>query len=249
VLAFTRTRRESRPDTLAALAETLAGAPGGPEAVAELAAIDALLTPLGADARVRFDPAIVRGLEYYTGPVWEAELLAETLDDKGRKVRFGSIASGGRYDDLVMRFRGERVPATGCSIGVSRLVAALGAAGRPAPAPRGPVVILALDADATGGYLAMARELRAAGIAAEVYLGGSGMRAQMKYADKRAAPVAVIEGENERAQGLVTLKDLALGAELSKSVASNEEWRAARPAQEEVPRADLVARVKAMLAR
>lgn len=249
VLAFTRTRRDSRAATLAALAETLADAPGGPEAVAELAAIDALLAPLGADDRVRFDPAIVRGLEYYTGPVWEAELIAETLDDKGRKVRFGSIASGGRYDDLVMRFRGERVPATGCSIGVSRLVAALAAAGRPAAAAAGPVVILALDADAAGGYLAMASELRAAGIAAEVYLGGSGMRAQMKYADKRAAPVAIIEGEDERARGVVTLKDLALGAELSKSVASNEEWRAARPAQQEVARGELVAAVKAMLAR
>jgi histidyl-tRNA synthetase len=141
------------------------------------------------------------------------------------------------------------VAATGCSIGVSRLVAALAAAGRPAAAAAGPVVILALDADAAGGYLAMASELRAAGIAAEVYLGGSGMRAQMKYADKRAAPVAIIEGEDERARGVVTLKDLALGAELSKSVASNEEWRAARPAQQEVARGELVAAVKAMLAR
>lgn len=249
VLAFTRTRRETRGETLAALADALADAPGGAEAVAELAAIDALLGPLRADARVRFDPAIVRGLEYYTGPVWEAELLARTLDEKGRPVRFGSIASGGRYDDLVMRFRGERVPATGCSIGVSRLVAALSAAGRPAAQASGPVVILALDAGAAAGYAAMAADLRAAGIAAEVYLGASGMRAQMKYADKRGAPVVVIEGEDERARGVVTLKDLALGAELAGSVASNAEWRAARPAQEEVPRADLVARVQAMLAR
>jgi histidyl-tRNA synthetase len=180
--------------------------------------------------------------------VFEAELLAETLDEKGNKVRFGSIGSGGRYDDLVMRFRGERAPATGFSLGVSRLMAALAASGQAQLAEKGPVVILALDASMMAGYMTMAGELRAAGIAAEVYLGSAGMKAQMKYADRRGAPIVVLEGSNEREAGTVTLKDLKAGAELAKTVTDNETWRKANDAQIEVPRANLVDAVKDLLA-
>jgi histidyl-tRNA synthetase len=196
-----------------------------------------------------FDPAIVRGLEYYTGPVFEAELLVPTLDDKGQKVRFGSIGSGGRYDDLVMRFRGERAPATGFSLGVSRLLAALAATGQERPTLAGPVVIIVLDQDAITGYMRMAGELRGAGIAAEVYLGASGMKAQMKYADRRKSPLVVLEGSEERANGVVMLKDLNLGAQLAQSIETNQAWRSERPAQIEVPRTNLVAAVQDMLAR
>jgi histidyl-tRNA synthetase len=249
VLAFTQTRRGTRGDTLAALSNVVADSVLGAEGLAELGIIDATLRAMGvSEDRVIIDPAIVRGLGYYTGPVFEAELLAETLDDKGNKVRFGSIGSGGRYDDLVMRFRGERAPATGFSLGVSRLQAALAAAGQTQAARQGPVVILALDSDAMAGYMGMAAELRAAGIAAEVYLGSSGMKAQMKYADKRAAPVVVLEGSNEREAGSVTLKDLKLGAELAKSVTDNETWRKGSSAQVVVPRAQLVASILDMLA-
>jgi histidyl-tRNA synthetase len=97
-------------------------------------------------------------------------------------------------------------------------------------------------------YFAMAAELRGAGVRAEVYLGGSGMRAQMKYADKRGAPLVVIVGGDERAKGVVTVKDLKLGAEMSKSITDNEEWRKGRPAQIEAARGDLVATVKGMMA-
>ena len=250
VMAFTATRKATRKETLAALAEVVGDTELGGEGVAELAAIDATLAALGlGEDRAFFDPAIVRGLEYYTGPVFEVELLAETVDDKGQKVRFGSIGSGGRYDDLVMRFRGERAPATGFSLGVSRLVAALSAAGHAPQARSGPVVILALDADAMAGYMQMAGQLRGAGIAAEVYLGQSGMKAQMKYADRRNAPIVVIEGSTEREAGNVTLKDLNLGAELAQSIDSNEAWRKERPAQILVPRAGLVAAVQDMLKR
>jgi histidyl-tRNA synthetase len=248
VLAFTASARDSRSGTLAALAGVVGSNALGEEGLRDLGAIDAALTALGVDSRqAPFNPAIVRGLEYYTGAVFEAEFLGETRDEKGNSVRFGSVGSGGRYDDLVMRFRGERVPATGCSVGVSRLVAALEAAGQSAGQARGPVVVLALDGDAMAGYMAMAGELRAAGIAAEVYLGSAGMKAQMKYADRRAAPVAVIEGSNERAAGTVMLKDLALGARLAASVADNEAWRRERPAQREVARTELVPAVRAML--
>jgi histidyl-tRNA synthetase len=193
------------------------------------------------------DPSVVRGLGYYTGPVFEAELTFEIRDDKGRPRQFGSVAGGGRYDDLVKRFTGEAVPATGVSIGVDRLLAALRAKGLVggAAAP-GPVVVTVMDRDRMGDYLAMVGELRRAGIRAEAYLGNpKNFGNQMKYADRRAAPLAIIEGAEEKARGVVQVKDLALGARIAAS-ASLEEWKD-RPAQVEVPRGDLVARVRAML--
>jgi histidyl-tRNA synthetase len=248
VLAITQTRRATRGETLAALATVVGDTVLGAEGLIEMGIIDTTLRAMGINEdRAMFDPAIVRGLEYYTGPVFEAELLADTLDEKGNKVRFGSIGSGGRYDDLVMRFRGERAPATGFSLGVSRLLAALAMSGQVAAEKQGPVVILALDASMMAGYMAMAGELRAAGIAAEVYLGSAGMKAQMKYADRRAAPIVVLEGSNERDAGTVTLKDLKLGAEMAKSVTDNETWRTGKVAQVEVPRANLVAAITDML--
>jgi histidyl-tRNA synthetase len=190
----------------------------------------------------------VRGLEYYTGAVFEAELLLDATDDKGQPVRFGSVGGGGRYDDLVARFTGERTPATGFSFGVSRLVAALRAAGREKAADlRGPVVVIAFDQNRMADYFAVAGELRAAGIPAEVYLGQSGMKAQMKYADRRLSPAAVIIGEDELAAGTATVKDLDLGRELAKGVTDNAAWRAERPGQMSVPRAELVATIRRIL--
>ncbi len=195
------------------------------------------------------DPSVVRGLGYYTGPVFEAELTFDITDEKGRVRRFGSVAGGGRYDDLVKRFTGQSVPATGVSIGVDRLLAALRMKGRiGGGAARGPVVVTVMDRARMGDYMTMADELRAAGIRAEVYLGNPrNFGNQLKYADRRKAPVAVIQGEEEAARGVVQLKDLVLGAKIAES-ASLEEWKA-RPAQEEVAREDLVAGVRAILER
>jgi histidyl-tRNA synthetase len=191
---------------------------------------------------------VVRGLEYYTGAVFEAELLSEVTGEDGQTVRFGSVGGGGRYDDLVARFTGQAVPATGFSFGVSRLAAALTASGRAdAVRARGPVVVLALDASAMDAYFAAAAEMRAAGVPAEVYLGGSGMRAQMKYADRRLSPAAVILGGDEIAAGQVTIKDLDLGRELAAGVSDNQQWRADRPGQVTVPRGELIAQVRAIL--
>ena len=233
---------------LKALAELKLGAMGD-EGLKELERIEAALEGLGVGAdQARFDPAVVRGLEYYTGPVFEAELLMETTDERGEPVRFGSVGGGGRYDDLVARFTGQPVPATGFSFGVSRLAGALRAAGRdPAGETRGPVVVIAFDQARMADYFALAGELRAAGVAAEVYLGSSGMRAQMKYADRRLSPAAVILGEDEIAAGVVTIKDLDLGRELAKGVSDNEAWRAERPGQVTVPRAEMAATVRRIL--
>ena len=198
--------------------------------------------------RFAVDPSVVRGLGYYTGPVFEAELTFTIPDEKGRPRQFGSVAGGGRYDDLVKRFTGQEVPATGVSIGVDRLMAALQAKRGAKVAEPGPVVVTVMDRDRMADYMAMAGELRSGGIRAEVYLGNpKSFGNQLKYADKRASPVAVIMGVDEAAKGTVILKDLILGAKIAE-VANLEEWKA-RPAQVEVPREGLVTAVREMLAR
>src|SRR5690606_18072714 len=171
--------------------------------------------------RIRIDPSVVRGLEYYTGPVYEAELLFEVPNEEGQIVRFGSVAAGGRYDGLVSRFRGEPVPATGFSIGVSRLTTALKNLGKLDTSDViAPVVVLVMDKDteSLGRYQKMVSELRAAGIRAELYLGGAGMKAQLKYADRRGSPCAVIQGGDERERGEVQIKDLIEGKRLSEEI-------------------------------
>ncbi len=253
VLAFTAAKGASNEETIEALAAIVVGSPRGAEGVAELGEIAALAAAAGYAAdRVLIDPSVVRGLEYYTGPVFEAELTFEARDDKGQAIRFGSVGGGGRYDGLVARFRGQDTPATGFSIGVSRLFAALKAVGSPlvAGAPhRGPVVVLVMDRDQIAHYQALVAQLRGAGVRAELYLGAAGMKAQMKYADRRQSPCVVIQGSDERTRGEVQIKDLIEGAKAAAAIGSNEEWKAARPAQISVAEAGLVEAVQAILAR
>ncbi|WP_224544396.1 histidine--tRNA ligase [Mesorhizobium sp. CA16] len=222
------------------------------DGLAELSTIEALVRAAGyGEDRIVMDRSVVRGLEYYTGPVFEAELLAEIPNDEGQIVRFGSVGGGGRYDGLVSRFRGEPVPATGFSIGVSRLMTALKNLGKlDASDVIAPVVVLVMDKDteSLGRYQKMVADLRAAGIRSEMYLGGAGMKAQLKYADRRGSPVAIIQGGDERAKGEVQIKDLIEGARLSAEIADNVEWRAARPAQVTVAESELVGEVKKILA-
>ncbi len=198
--------------------------------------------------RIKVDPSVVRGLEYYTGPVFEAELLFEIPNEKGQPVVFGSVGGGGRYDGLVGRFMKDNVPATGFSIGVSRLQAALTALGKlDATAASGPVVVTVMDRLRIADYQRMVTSLRNAGIAAELYLGESGMRAQLKYADRRNAPAVIIQGEDEHARGVVQVKDLALGKQLAAGVTGHEQWKEERPGQFEGAEADLVGAVRRIL--
>ncbi len=200
--------------------------------------------------RICVDSSVVRGLEYYTGPVFECELLMETKDENGKPVRFGSVGGGGRYDDLVARFTGQSVPATGFSMGVSRLYSALKLLGKTEDKETtAPVVVLVMDKERQGDYQKLVQQLRAANIRAEMYVGTAGMKAQMKYADKRGSPLVVIQGGDEKAKGEVTLKDLALGSQLASGVESREEYASQRLAQVSVPEADLVKAVKKMLER
>jgi len=238
-------------ETLAQLRKILPDHPLVDAGLTELETIAALCTNGGYKTnRIRIDPSVVRGLEYYTGPVYEAELLAEIPNEEGKIVRFGSVGGGGRYDGLVSRFRGEPVPATGFSIGVSRLTAALKALGKLDTSDViAPVVVLVMDKDteSLGRYQKMVSELRKAGIRAEMYLGGAGMKAQIKYADRRGSPAVVIQGGNERAEGVVQIKDLVEGARQAAAISGHAEYKEARPGQVTVPEADLVAEVRKIL--
>jgi histidyl-tRNA synthetase len=213
--------------------------------------IDELLWNSGYNSdRVKMDLSVVRGLEYYTGPVYEVELLIETKDDKGHPVRFGSVGGGGRYDGLVSRFRGEPVPATGFSIGVSRLQAALSLIGKLDTNPEpGPVVVTVFDRDRIADYQKMVSALRGAGIRAEMYLGAGKFGPQMKYADRRGSPCVVIQGGDEKARGEVQIKDLLLGATLSAIKDRDEYLKKQAEAQVAVAEDKLVETVRALLAR
>lgn len=227
---------------IALLSKLVEGSRTGEEGVRELQEI---VNYAARSENVQFDPGIVRGLDYYTGAVFEAQLTFPVTNDAGETIVFGSVAGGGRYDDLVARFTGQQVPATGISIGVSRLMNALRA--RTSTSAPALVVVLALD-DVPNSFRTAA-ELRSAGIRAETYVGTRKFGDQLKYADKRGATVAVIEGSDERANGKVTLKDLALGAEMAKSIENRAAWVSGRPAQKTVDRVSLVAEVRAMLDR
>ena len=248
VLAFLTSKADNAAKTFENLRAAVGASKVGAEGIGELEQIGDLMAAGGYGSdRIEIDPSIVRGLGYYTGPVYEAELTFDILDDKGRKRQFGSVSGGGRYDDLVKRFTGQEVPATGLSIGVDRLLAALREKGRLSSTPRGPVVVTVMDKARMADYQTMVAELRNAGIRAEVYLGNpKNFGNQLKYADRRNSPVAVIEGGDEKANGVIQIKDLILGAKIAES-ATLEEWKE-RPSQFEVPRGDLVAKVREILA-
>lgn len=251
VLSFTAAGGANGTETIANLQAVVAGNAKGEEGVAELSDMQALFAAGGYDGRVKIDPSVVRGLEYYTGPVFEAELLFDVTNEDGQKVVFGSVGGGGRYDGLVSRFRGEPVPATGFSIGVSRLMTALKNLGKLDVSDHvGPVVVLVMDKDtqSLGRYQKMVSDLRQAGIRAEMYVGGSGMKAQMKYADRRNAPCAIIQGSQEREAGEVQIKDLIEGKRLSAEIEDNVTWRESRPAQITVSESGLVEAVREILA-
>ena len=251
VLRFVGAGSQGPGKTLAAIEPLVAATEIGRSGLAELAEMERLLAAAGYDGdRVAVDASIVRGLDYYTGPVFEAQLTFEVRNEDGQLVRFGSVGGGGRYDDLVARFTGQRVPATGFSIGVSRLQAALAAIGRSeSGTAHGPVVVLVMDKAELPRYQKLTQTLRQAGIRSEMYLGTSGMKAQMKYADKRGSPCVIIQGGDEIGRGEVQLKDLIEGAKAAATIKDSKEWREGRPAQVSVPEAGLVDAVREILAR
>jgi histidyl-tRNA synthetase len=225
----------------------------GKEGIAELRELNSVLTSAGYGSnRVRVTSDVVRGLEYYTGPVYEVELTFEIDDEKGRPIRFGSVGGGGRYDGLVSRFRGEPAPATGFSIGVSRLQAALAHLGKISDKPEpGPVVVTVFDRERVADYQRMVASLRAANIRAELYLGNpKNIGNQLKYADKRHSPCVVIQGGDEKARNEVLIKDLGLGAEIAGLSKERDDYlKKQAEAQFAVKQADLVEAVRKLLKR
>ena len=220
------------------------------EGLSELSDLQNLVLAAGyKENRIKIDPSVIRGLEYYTGPVFEAEVTFDVKNDKGQVVQFGSVGGGGRYDGLVARFKGVEIPATGMSIGVSRLYTAMQMLEEDTKSTPGPVLVLVMDKERLPDYQKMARELRDANIRCEMYVGGSGMKAQMKYADRRHAPCVVIAGSDEFDADEVTLKDLVRGAQMSKEIEDNKSWREGRPAQFSVKRIELVEAVRSVLER
>ena len=253
VIAFVEAAGADGAQTIENL-ERVVGEDGGrgAQGIAELGQIASLVAAAGYDdGRVKIDPSVVRGLEYYTGPVYEAELLFDVTNEKGQTVQFGSVGGGGRYDGLVSRFMGQPVPATGFSIGVSRLMTALKNLGKlgdeEAPAPV-VVCVMDRDIDSMGHYQRFVSRLRDAGIRAEMFQGNpKNFGKQLQYADRRGSPVAIIQGSQERSEGTVQIKDLIEGKRLSDEIEDNAAWRAARPAQVQVPEDELVAEVQKIL--
>ncbi|AXI44433.1 histidine--tRNA ligase [Sulfitobacter sp. SK011] len=248
LVKFLNAKAASNSVTISNLREVVKGSKQGEEGVDELEQIADLLDAQGyGPDRIVIDPSVVRGLGYYTGPVFEAELTFEIQDEKGRTRNFGSVAGGGRYDDLVKRFTGQEVPATGVSIGVDRLLAALDAKGRLDKTADGPVVVTVMDKARMADYQGMVADLRQAGIRAEVYLGNpKNIGNQLKYADKRGSAVAIIQGADEHEKGVVQIKDLILGAKIAEN-ATHEEWKDLTN-QYEVPLDQMVAKVLEILA-
>lgn len=244
-------KEERRAEVCDKFADLVRGSKVGEEGVGELREIDRVLSAVGyAEDRVIFDPTVVRGLAYYTGPVFEAALTFEITDETGQKRQFGSVAGGGRYDYLVERFIGDKVPATGASVGVDRLLAALGQLGHLATLESvPPVVVTVMDRERLLDYEKITFDLRRAGIPAEMYLGDGGFRKQLQYADARGSIVAVIAGSREFEAGQVSLKDLRLGRELSKEITQREAWVKEQPAQVTVPLDHIVQEVRAILNR
>jgi histidyl-tRNA synthetase len=254
VLGFLSTAANNVDETFARVESLVSGSNQGIDGVMELRGVAELIAASGYDdGRVRIDTSVVRGLEYYTGPVYEVELTFEVKDDKGRPVRFGSVGGGGRYDGLVSRFMGQPVPATGFSIGVSRLQAALTALGKLGEKREaGPVLVTVFDRDRIADYQGMVAALRNAGIRAELYLGNpkNNLGNQLKYADRRGALCAVIQGSDEKARGEVQIKDLILGAELANLSKEREDYlKKQADAQFAIKQDQLVEEVRKLLAR
>jgi len=243
--------KDDNEATLVDLRKNFGDNPLASEGISELDQISSLVAASGyAEDRILIEPSVVRGLEYYTGPVFEAELLMQVTNEDGQLVRFGAVGGGGRYDGLIERFLGQKVPATGFAIGVSRLQAALAALGKLPAQTLGPVVVTVMDKAEIPRYQKMVQDLRNAGIRAELYLGNpKKFGRQLEYADKRGAPCVIIQGGDERAKGEVQIKDLIEGAKAAAAITDNAEWKASRPAQISVPEADLVKAVREIIAR
>ena len=249
IMRFVSLSESNNEKTLEELAYVVGNSSIGLLGVKELELITDLAEAAGFyEDRIKISPGIVRGLGYYTGAVFEAELNTKVTLPDGTISEIGSVAGGGRYDDLIKRFTGQEVPSTGISVGIDRLGYALDqlekkkSCGNP-----GPVIVTIMDKDKIVEYQKIVSDLRSSGVRAELFLGNpKDLGKQLKYADQRNSKLAIIMGSEEFKQGNVQIKDLELGSRISNSIKTNEEWKG-QPAQIEVARKDLVEHVKKMI--
>ena len=246
VLDFIAVRGASRAETIDKLATALPESAAAVQALTEMRELDAALTVLGiGEERVRFDPSLARGLDYYTGPVFETIVPGA--------AEFGSVMGGGRYNQLVERFMDRPIPCTGMSIGLERLMAALRRLGlAPQAKTTTQVLVVTIGKVPKSESLKLASELRAAGLDTEAYFAGKkkmGMKFQLAHADRCGIPVAVILGEDELANGVVSVKDLEAGKREREHIEDREAYReAGKTGQVTVPRAEMVETVGKFLA-
>ena len=199
------------------------------------------------DLPFEFDPTVVRGLEYYTGLVFEVELTTKVVNDKGKEVIFGSVAGGGRYDKLIARFGKEDVPATGISIGIDRLIYAIEQFDKIQSNKKPLIIIANLIPEQISNYLSIAEVVRDEGYACEIFYGSTNLSKQLKYSDKRKASLVIIIGEDEIKNKTISIKNLTVGKELSKNIDSREEWKELKAGQFIINKDDLITELKKIL--
>ena len=199
------------------------------------------------DLPFEFDPTVVRGLEYYTGLVFEVELTTKVVNDKGKEVIFGSVAGGGRYDKLIARFGKEDVPATGISIGIDRLIYAIEQFDKIQSNKKPLIIIANLIPGQISNYLSIAEVVRDEGYACEIFYGSNNLSKQLKYSDKRKASLVIIIGEDEIKNKTISIKNLTVGKELSKNIDSREEWKELKAGQFIINKDDLITELKKIL--
>ena len=242
VLSFLDVTADDDEALLEQIRGLLEGVKGAEDALREVDDLRRFVAALGAPTdRIRFAPRLARGMDYYTGPIFEATLDA--------LPHYGSIMGGGRYNELVSRFSGEQLPAVGASVGVDRLLAALEEAGVAEGRDSvSDVLVTTMDKKLLPEYLALVSELRAAGLNAEVFLKPKAkLGDQLRYASDWGIPFAVIMGEDELQAGEVTVKDLEAGKAASEEVADREAWVSERPGQFQTARGELIARLRELL--
>ncbi|MFH1700006.1 MAG: histidine--tRNA ligase [Candidatus Zixiibacteriota bacterium] len=234
--------QSSEENSIEAAGKLLSGIADAEEGIDELKLIASYLKNLGVpEEKAQIDLTIVRGLGYYTGPVFETVL--EDIPE------IGSVFAGGRYDGLVERFLGKKIPATGASAGIDRLLAALMLKGVIKTEPTiSQVLVTAMDKDRMPDYLNILNEIRDAGIKAEIFLGETqNFTKQIKYADRVGIPIAVILGSDEFENNQVTVKNLVAGRVQAEEVADREEWLKAEDIQATIPRGELIDYLKKLL--
>ncbi len=212
-------------EVLRKVEERVGASPAAAQGIRELREMMEYADALGVDAtRVQVDLHLTRGLDYYTGPVYEVALTSIE--------KFGSLGGGGRYDDLMSIYGGAPVPATGVSIGLSRVLSALLKLGKLSvrSSPAQAMILRFADAAPSDG-LRLCTELRNAGVACELYYDADRLKKQFLLAERKGIPCAVIVGANEIAAGTATLKHLPTGV------------------QETLPRAALAARIHSLTQR